>query len=82
MNKPRPQWLVPITANVSPDVRSDSFNLTAIVRIDVRGCVALAADRPGGPLLVGTPLEMAQLGQALQDASRDAAQLWAKARKR
>jgi hypothetical protein len=78
--KPRPQWLVPITAGTSPDVRQ--YNFTAVVTIDDCGRIALGADRPGGPLLVATPLEAAQLAQAMQDASRYAAELWVKARKR
>lgn len=65
--KPRPQWNVPITADM-PHV-----TVTAVIRIADDGRVELTSDRPGGPLLVTSPMEAAQLGQALQDAAREAA---------
>lgn len=78
MSVKSPTWLVPIAADVSPDVRGP---YTATVHIDGRLRVALGADRPGGPLLVMTPMESAQLGQALLDASREAGARKAKAKR-
>lgn len=62
--KERPQWLVPLAGGE-----------TAVVRIaDDRSLELGIAERPGGPILRLAPLEGAQLGQALQDGSRVAAQ--------
>lgn len=79
VTKPRPQWNVPITAGTSPSVHQ--YNLTAIITIDDDLRVKLGADRPGGPLLVLTPLEATQLGMALQDAGREAGQRAARRRR-
>lgn len=62
MTKPRPQWLVPIADDAGP----------ARVEIASNGIIDLSLGRAVRPL---TPLEAAQLAQALQDASREAAQM-------
>lgn len=63
MPKPKPRWSVPI-ASVGVDVS---------IEIDERGNVKVwTPNSEVGPDTL-TPMEAAQLGQALQEASRDAA---------
>lgn len=72
-SKPRLEWLIPVDDGSEP------------IRIEIRServvppCVWIDLKMPTRLL---TPLEACQLGMALQDASREAGQLWAKARRR
>lgn len=67
-----PQWLVPISDGSAP------------VKIEIRDQVVppcVHVDLVERERLF-TPMEAVQVAQAIQDASRYAAQLWVKARKR
>lgn len=67
-----PEWIVPIAGGPAATIRIEDGRAAPTVVLNVE-------DVLGGEL---SPMEAAQLGQALQDASRVAAQLGTKRRKR